>query len=318
MFSGLENFWEYVVQDIFKISLSTKLGGILHFFFYDASKLLILLSVGIFIVSIIRTFISTTKIKRFIETHNGPQANLMASLLGVVTPFCSCSSVPLFIGFLESGIPTGVVFSFLITSPVVNEAAFLILFTVFGWKIALIYAGSGILIGVLGGLLIGKLDVEKYIEDYIYKMHIEQKAEILYKGIDRIRFAIKETWAIVRRLLPFILLGIAIGAGIHNWAPADLLSRYGGSDNFFAVPFATLIAIPLYTDAAGIIPIAEALIAKGVGMGTTMAFMMAAVAISFPEMLMLKKVMKLKLIGIFIAVVGTGIISVGYFFNIII
>lgn len=318
MFKWLDSKWLYLVENIFGLSLKDKSGEVVFYFLHAASMIIILLSLGIFIISLLRTFISTEKIKVFLESHKGPRSNFMASILGVVTPFCSCSSVPLFIGFLESGIPLGVVFSFLITSPIVNEAAFIILLSIFGWKIAIIYAISGILIGILGGILIGKLNMEKYVEDYIYKIQLKKMEEETYKGIERLKFALKETKDVVLKLIPYISIGVGIGAFIHNWAPTDLLTKYGGPENLLAVPFATLIGIPLYTDAAGIIPIAEALISKGVGMGTTMAFMMSAVALSLPEILMLKKVIKKELIIIFISIVGTGIIGVGYLFNIII
>ncbi len=310
-----DTIWARLVEGVFGLSLESRVGEVAWYFLHAASTILILLSVGIFIISVVRTFISTEKIKKFIETHDGIKANLMASLLGVITPFCSCSSVPIFIGFIEAGIPTGVVFSFLITSPIVNEAAFLILMSIFGWKVASIYALSGIVIGVLGGMLIGKLKMEKYIEDYVYKMHLEGKKEKEYKGRERLAYAWHETKDIVIKLIPYMIIGIGIGAFIHGWVPTDLLSRYGGKGNIFAVPAATLIAIPLYTDAAGIIPVAEALITKGVGIGTTMAFMMAAVALSLPEMLLLKKVIKIPLIATFVAIVGSGIIAVGYLFN---
>lgn len=310
-----DTIWVKLVEGIFGLSLESRVGEVLWYFLHASSTILILLGVGIYVISIIRTFISTEKIKKFIESHDGPQANLMASLLGVVTPFCSCSSVPIFIGFIEAGIPTGVVFSFLITSPIVNEAAFLILMSIFGWKVAAIYAVSGVVIGVLGGLLIGKLKMEKYIEDYVYKMHLEGKKEPVYRGRERLSYAWKETKDIVIKLMPYMVIGIGIGAFIHGWAPTDLLSKWGGKDNLFAVPAATLLGIPLYTDAAGIIPVAEALIAKGVGIGTTMSFMMAAVALSLPEMLLLKKVIKMPLIATFVVIVGSGIMAVGYLFN---
>ncbi|MGL5049003.1 MAG: permease [Fusobacteriaceae bacterium] len=318
MFKWLDLKWIYLVEEIFGFSRETKAGEVIFYFLHSASTILILLSLGIFVVSIIRTFISTTKIKFFLETHKGPQSNLMASFLGVVTPFCSCSSVPLFIGFIESGIPLGVVFSFLITSPIVNEAAFLILLSSFGWKVAAIYAFSGVVIGVLGGIIIGKLKLEKYVEEYVFNMNLEQKEDKVYKGKERIEYALKETKDVVLKLLPYIFIGVSIGSFIHNWAPTDILTKYGGPKNLLAVPFATLVGIPLYTDAAGIIPIAEALINKGVGLGTTMSFMMAAVALSLPEILMLKKVLKKELIFIFISIVGVGIMLVGYLFNIII
>jgi len=318
MFKYLDVLWVKLVENIFGLSLESKVGEIVWYFFHAASMIIILLGVGIYIISIVRTFISTEKIKKFIENHEGPKSNLMASMLGVITPFCSCSSVPIFIGFIEVGIPTGVVFSFLITSPIVNEAAFIILMTIFGWKIAVIYALSGVVIGVLGGLLIGRLKMERYIEDYVFKMHIEGKKEKVYRGRERLSYAWNESKDIVKKLLPYIIIGTGIGAAIHGWAPTDLLTTYGGKGNILAVPMATLLGIPLYTSAAGIIPVAEALIAKGVGVGTTMSFMMAAVALSLPEMLLLKKVIKPKLIGVFVSVVAVGIISVGYLFNVIV
>ena len=318
MFKSLDALWASLVENVFGLSLESRAGEVVWYFFHAASTIIILLGVGIYIISIIRTFISTEKIKKFIENHEGPKSNLMAALLGIVTPFCSCSSVPIFIGFIEAGIPTGVVFSFLITSPIVNEAAFVILMTIFGWKIAVIYAISGVVIGVVGGLLIGKLKMERYIEDYVFKMHIEGKAEPVYRGKERLSYAWKESVDIIKKLLPYIIVGIGIGAFIHGWAPTDLLSRYGGKGNIFAVPAATLLGIPLYTDAAGIIPIAEALIAKGVGVGTTMSFMMAAVALSLPEILLLKKVIKPQLIGVFVGIVAVGIVGVGYLFNAIV
>jgi uncharacterized protein len=312
-----DTIWTKLVEGVLGLSLESRVGEVVWYFLHAASTILILLGLGIFIISIIRTFISTEKIKKFIETHKGIKANIMASLLGIITPFCSCSSVPIFIGFIEAGIPTGVVFSFLITSPIVNEAAFLILMTIFGWKVASIYAVSGVVIGVLGGMLIGKLKMEKHIEDYVYKMHLEGKQEKVYRGRERLAYAWNETKDIVIKLLPYMVVGIGIGAFIHGWVPTDLLSKYGGKGNIFAVPVATLIAVPLYTDAAGIIPVAEALIAKGVGIGTTMSFMMAAVALSLPEMLLLKKVIKIPLIATFVGIVATGIIAVGYLFNFI-
>lgn len=318
MFKQLDYMWEILVRDFMGLSLETKLGEVVFYFFHAISTILILLILGIFLISLIRTFISTERIKKYIEKHDGPMGNLMASLLGVVTPFCSCSSVPIFIGFIEGGIPLGIVFSFLITSPIVNEAAFLILMSTFGFKVAAIYALSGILIGVLGGLLIGKLKMEKYVEEYVYKIHVEGKIEETYKGWERVAYAYKETKDVVKKLLPFMIIGISFGAVIHGWAPTELLSKYGGKDNLLAVPMATLVAIPLYTDAAGIIPIATALISKGVGIGTTMAFMMAAVALSLPEILLLKKVIKTKLIALFVSIVAVGIVIVGYMFNIII
>jgi len=316
MFSRLDLVWSYLVGDLLGISLESKLGESLWYFMHSASTIIILLFIGISIITFIRTFISTSRIKKFIETHSGVKANLMASLLGVITPFCSCSSVPIFISFIEARIPLGVVFSFLITSPIVNEAAFLILLTTFGWKVAGLYAISGISIGVLGGLLIGKLKMEKYVEDYVYNMKLDSKEDKTFEGFERVSYSLKEALNIIKGLLPYMVVGIGVGAFIHGWVPTDLITKIG-TNQILSVPIATLIGIPLYTDAAGIIPIATSLVTKGLGIGTTMAFMMAAVALSLPEMMLLKKVIKVKLIGTFIAIVGTGIILVGYLFNVV-
>ncbi len=239
----------------------------------------------------------------------------MASLLGIVTPFCSCSSVPIFIGFVEAGIPLGVTFSFLITSPIVNEAAFAILLASFGWKIALVYVVTGVVVGVIGGILIGSFKMEGEVEAYVYQ--IKSGAIDLEKMThrDRALFAIDNVKDIVKRVWIFLLIGIGVGALIHGWAPAPLLARFAGPDNPFAVIIAVVFGIPLYSNALGTIPIAEALILKGVGIGTALAFMMATTALSLPEMILLRKVIKPKLIGAFVIITGIAIILVGYLFN---
>ncbi len=315
MFNWLENLVTQLVEVIFKMDASSGIGSSVHFFIYDVIKILILLSIMIFIISFIRSYFSPEKTKRILTHFGGAKANIMASTLGIVTPFCSCSSVPLFIGFVEAGIPLGVTFSFLITSPIVNEAAFAILLASFGWEIAVIYVITGVLVGIFGGLLIGKLKMEKYVEEYVWKMQMNATVELESSFKDRLNYAFEQVQTIIKKIWLFLLIGIGIGAAIHGWAPEDLLVKFAGPNNPFAVVMAVILGIPLYSNALGTIPIAEALIYKGVGLGTALAFMMAVTALSFPEMVLLRKVIKLKLILTFVIITGTGIILVGLLFN---
>ncbi|MCK5763566.1 MAG: permease [Clostridiales bacterium] len=295
--------------------METHLGSGVHFFFYDTIKIIILLGIMIFAISYIRSYFPPERTKKILERFSGITGNIMASLLGIVTPFCSCSSVPLFIGFVEAGIPLGVTFSFLITSPIVNEAAFAILLASFGWKIAFIYVATGVVVGVVGGILIGALKLEGEVEEYVYQIKVGEAdiEEMTHK--DRVQFAISNVKDIIKRIWIFLMIGIGIGALIHGWAPAPLLAKYAGPDNPFAVIVAVIFGIPLYSNALGTIPIAEALINKGVGIGTALAFMMATTALSLPEMILLRKVIKPKLIGVFVVITGIAIILVGYLFN---
>jgi len=315
LFNWLLEAVNFLVEKVFDISVGSKLGSALQFFFYDTIKIVILLSVMIFLISYIRSYFPPERTKRILERFSGISGNIMASLLGIVTPFCSCSSIPLFIGFVEAGIPLGVTFSFLITSPIVNEAAFIILLGLFGIKIAAIYTASGIILGIIGGVAIGKLKMEKYVEEYVYKMQIKSAELVKLTQKDRVKFALSNVEEIVQRIWLFLIIGIGIGAAIHGWAPEDILSRYAGPDNPFAVFVAVIAGIPLYSNAIGTIPIAEALIGKGVGMGTALAFMMAITALSLPEMVLLRKVIKPKLITAFVMITGSGIVIIGYLFN---
>ncbi len=315
MFKWLDNLITLLVQDVFNLDITTKLGSSVHFFFYDVIKIIILLAVMIFTISYIRSYFPPEKTKKVLSKFSGIKGNILASLLGIVTPFCSCSSVPLFIGFVEGGVPLGLTFSFLITSPIVNEAAFAILLAAFGWKIAIIYVVSGVIIGVVGGAIIGKLKMEKHVESYVYEM---QSADIDVQKMtqkDRALFALDNMRDILKRIWIFLLIGIGIGAAIHGWAPGEFLAKYAGPQNPFAVLVGVVAGIPLYSNALGTIPIAEALIGKGVGIGTALSFMMAVTALSFPEMILLRKVIKPKLIAAFVAIVGVGIILIGYLFN---
>lgn len=315
MFNWLDNLIRIFVESVFKLKVDSPIGSSLHFFFYDTIKIIILLGIMIFIISYIRSYFPAEKTKKILEKFGGIKGNFMASLLGIVTPFCSCSSVPLFIGFVEAGIPLGVTFSFLITSPIVNEAAFAILLASFGWKIAVVYVITGVLVGVFGGVIIDKLKLENEVEEYVYKMKMGESEIPEMDNRARLQFALDNVIDIIKRIWIYLIIGIGIGALIHGWAPAELLSKYAGPQNPLAVVFAVIIGIPLYSNALGTIPIAEALINKGVGMGTALSFMMATVALSLPEMILLRKVIKPKLIAYFVVITGIGIIFVGYLFN---
>ena len=314
-FTWLDKLVEMLVENVFNIPMATKLGSSIHFFIYDTIKIIILLAIMIFTISYIRSYFPPDRTKKILSKFHGVTGNIMASLLGIVTPFCSCSSVPIFIGFIEAGVPLGLTFSFLITSPIVNEAAFAILLASFGWKIATVYVITGVVVGVVGGLLIGKLNMEKEVEEYVYQIQMgETEIEELTRE-QRIRFALDNVRDIVKRIWLFLMVGIGIGAAIHGWAPAPVLAKYAGPNNPFAVFIAVVVGIPLYSNALGTIPIAEALINKGVGIGTALSFMMATTALSLPEMILLRKVIKPKLITAFVIITGIGIIVVGYLFN---
>lgn len=317
MFIWLDNLVNLLVTRVFNLDLDSALGGSIHFFIYDVIKIIILLSIMIFLISYLRSFFPPEKTKKILERFKGITANIMASLLGIVTPFCSCSSVPLFIGFVEAGIPLGVTFSFLITSPIVNEAAFVILLAAFGWKVALLYVLTGVVVGVIGGAVIGLFKAEKQVEEYVYEM---QSADIKIEKLtrkERLTFAFDNMKDIIKRVYLFLLIGIALGAIIHGWVPEDFLYKYANKDNPFALFVAVIAGVPLYSNALGTIPIAQALIDKGVAIGTALSFMMATTALSLPEMIILRKVIKPKLIAIFVGVTTVGIILVGLLFNFI-
>jgi len=317
MFDWLSDLVEYLLVDVFSMDPLSNITSSVHFFIYDVIKILILLSVMIFLISLVRSYFPPERTKRILDKFSGVKGNIMASLLGIVTPFCSCSSVPIFIGFVEAGIPLGVTFSFLITSPIVNEAAFAILLASFGWEIAALYVTSGVGIGVIGGLIIQKLKMEKHVEGFVYEIK-SRETEIEKMTVkDRISFAFTNVSDILKRIWLFLLIGIGIGAAIHGYAPAEFISKYAGPDNPFAVVLSTVIAVPLYSNALGTIPIAEALIGKGVGIGTALAFMMATTALSLPEAFLLRKVIKPKLIAVFFLITTIAIIMTGYLFNLI-
>lgn len=317
-FTWLDHGVARFLESTFGLSVQTKLGSSVHFFIYDTIKIMIMLGIMIFIISYIRSYFPPERTKGILSRFNGITGNIMASLLGIVTPFCSCSSVPIFIGFVEAGVPLGLTFSFLITSPIVNEAAFAILLASFGLKIASLYVLTGVLVGVAGGVIIGALGMENEVEEYVYSMQMGDVEQAKMSRTDRVRFAIDNVKEILQRIWIYLFIGIGIGALIHGWAPAPLLAKYAGPKNPFAVFVAVVMGIPLYSNALGTIPIAEALINKGVGLGTALAFMMAVTALSLPEMILLRKVIKPRLIKAFVIIAGIGIVFVGYSFNAIV
>ncbi|MFA6274418.1 MAG: permease [Candidatus Paceibacterota bacterium] len=307
---------DWITLSVLNFPTGSVPAEVVNFFIYDTIKIFILLSVIIFAVSIIRSFLPPKKIRLILSHKNKYVGNLLASLLGIITPFCSCSAIPLFIGFVQAGVPLGVTFSFLVASPMINEVALILLLGMFGWKIALIYILSGLLISIISGILIDKMKVEKLIEPFVYEQLINQKNEIVkLKWSERLHYAKNYTLNILRKVWFYIIIGIGIGAWIHGYLPVDFLAQYAGADKWYAVPLAVIIGIPLYSNAAGVIPLVSALTEKGVAMGTTLAFMMSVTALSLPEFMILKRVMKTKLILIFAGIVGISIIFTGYLFN---
>lgn len=272
----------------------------------------------IFIVSIIRSFLPPEKIRKILSGDKKYSGNVLASLLGIITPFCTCSAIPLFLGFLEAGVPLGTTFSFLVASPMINEVALVLLFGLFGWKIALLYIVSGLAIAIVSGVIIGHLNVENLVEEFVIKSNkngMFQLPSLTWK--QRIDYARNYTTGIIKKVWVYIIIGIGIGAWIHGYVPTDFLAQYASSDKWYAVPLAVLVGIPLYSNAAGVIPLVGVLTEKGVAMGTSLAFMMAVTGLSLPEFMILKKVMKVKLIVIFASIVGLGIIFTGYLFNLV-
>jgi uncharacterized membrane protein YraQ (UPF0718 family) len=311
----IKKFAAYVVFNLFNLEPGTHLGEAINFFVYDTVKVFFLLIVIIFFVAIIRSYFPPERTRRILSRKRQYLGNGLAGLLGIVTPFCSCSAVPLFIGFVESGVPLGVTFSFLISSPMINEVALVLLLGLFGLKIALLYVGTGLLVSIIAGIAIGKLRMEKYIQDYIYQMKVGSVEIPQQKFREKIVYARDYTKDLLKRIWPYVLIGIGVGGFIHGYVPSDFLAKYAGPDNPFAVPVAVLIGVPLYSNAAGTIPIVQALMGKGMPIGTVLAFMMAVTALSFPEAVILKNVMKIRLLLIFFCIVAAAIVAVGYLFN---
>ncbi|MFA7351783.1 MAG: permease [Methylotenera sp.] len=307
---------EFIVQ-LLPIERDSKLGSALQFFFYDTPKVLMLLTGVVMVMGMVNSYFTPERTRAILAGRREGVANGMAASLGIVTPFCSCSAVPLFIGFVQAGVPLGVTFSFLISAPMVNEVALTLLFAMFGWKVAGLYLGMGLMIAIFSGWIIGRLNMEEHLEDWVRNMP-KVNADFDTADLtlsDRLQAGFTSVREIVGKVWPYILAGIAIGAGIHGYVPEDFMASFMGKDVWWAVPVSVLIGVPMYTNAAGIIPIVEALLAKGAALGTVLAFMMSVIALSLPEMVILRKVLKPRLIATFIGVVASGIILVGYVFN---
>lgn len=297
------------------VDVTGRVGGSVHFFFYDVAKIVILLASLIFLISYIQSFFPPERTKKILGRMNGLVANTASALLGTVTPFCSCSSIPLFIGFTSAGLPVGVTFSFLISSPLVDLGAFILLVSVFGMKVALAYVIVGIVLAVAGGTLIDKMGMEKYVEHYVKSISsVDLEAPELTVR-DRLIYAKEQMLFTLKKVFPYILVGVAIGAAIHNWLPREFVVQLLGSGNRFAVALATIVGIPMYADIFGTIPIAEALFAKGAGLGTILSFMMAVTALSLPSIIMLRQAVKPRLLAVFVGIVALGIMLIGYGFN---
>ncbi|HIJ87449.1 MAG TPA: permease [Desulfuromonadales bacterium] len=311
----LKSFADYIVFTIIGLVPGSRLGEALDFFIYDTLKIFLLLTTIIYVVAIIRTSFPPEKTKRMLSHKREYIGNVLAALLGIVTPFCSCSAVPLFIGFVESGVPLGVTFSFLISSPMVNEVALIMLWGLFGWKIALIYVGTGLVVAIVAGIVIGKLKMEKYVQDYVWEMQVGNAEIVPLNFREKLGYAHEYTLELLKKIWPYVIVGVGLGAFIHGFVPQDFLARWAGPDNPFAVPIAVALGVPLYSNAAGVIPIIHALMEKGMAIGTVLAFMMAVTALSLPEAIILKNVLKNRLLLTFFGIVATAIICVGYLFN---
>jgi len=315
----LERGVDFLVYGVLNLDKNSHLTESIRFFLYDTPKVFILLTVIVFVVGIIRSYFSPEKTRKALEGKPLFAGNVIAASLGILTPFCSCSAIPLFIGFVESGIPLGVTFSFLVAAPMINEVALVLLFGLFGWKTALLYASTGLLIAIFSGWVIGKLKVERFVEEWVYEIkagdfQMEEK-KITFN--DRIQAGHAAVVDIVSKVWIYIVAGIAVGAAVHGYVPENFMASIMGKEAWWSVPLAVLIGVPLYSNAAGIIPILQALLEKGASLGTALAFMMSVIGLSLPEMIILRKIIKLPLIIIFISVAATGIMIVGFLFNMI-
>jgi uncharacterized membrane protein YraQ (UPF0718 family) len=304
-----------LLTSVFGLDMESRLGGSLHFFLYDVVKIFILLSVLIYAISYVQSYFPPERSRRILGRFNGIGGNLLGALLGTVTPFCSCSSIPLFIGFTRAGLPIGVTFSFLVSSPLVDLASVLLLASIFSWPTALAYVVVGVVLAVAAGTAISKLKMEKYVEPFVFDNKALEADEDQMTRRDRIVFARNQVRDIVKRVWLYVVLGVGIGAAIHNWIPESIIAAVLGQDKWYSVLVATVVGIPMYADIFGTLPIAEALVLKGVGLGTALSFMMAVTALSLPSFVMLKKVVKMRLLVVFAGLVTTGIILIGYLFN---
>jgi uncharacterized protein len=320
LYRQLGAFSRWAAYDLLTLRDGSRLGSSVQFFVYEAPKVLMLLTVVVFGVGIVRSFFTPERTRRILAGRREVAGNGLAALLGVVTPFCSCSAVPLFIGFVTTGVPLGVTFSFLISAPMVNEVALVLLFGLFGWRVAALYLGTGLLIAFVAGWTIGRLRLERWVEGWVYRSAPgpgQSAGETALSWGDRVEFGRNAVREIVGKVWPYVLAGIAVGAGIHGYVPEDFMASFMGKGVWWSVPLAVVIGIPMYSNAAGIIPVVEALLGKGAALGTVLAFMMSVIGLSLPEMIILRKVLKVPLILSFAAIVGLGILVVGYVFNLV-
>jgi uncharacterized membrane protein YraQ (UPF0718 family) len=317
LYLNLESIADFLVADVFSLSKTEAIGSALSFFIFEVPKVLMLLVLIIFVVGIIRTYFSPEKTRKILGGKSLVAGNISASVLGIVTPFCSCSAIPLFIGFVQAGVPLGVTFSFLIAAPMINEVAVVLLFGLFGWQTALIYVVTGLMIAIVSGIVIGILKLDHLVEDWVYKLQqsIVETADVKLKFGERIDAGLQSVKEIVGKIWIYIIIGIAVGAGIHGYVPQNFMAGLMGKSAWWSVPVSVLIGVPMYSNAAGIIPIVQALLEKGASLGTVLAFMMSVIGLSLPETIILRKVLKLPLIISFVGIVAAGIIAVGFIFN---
>jgi uncharacterized membrane protein YraQ (UPF0718 family) len=321
LYLSLQSIADWIVFDLINLPKDSRLTSALNFFIFEVPKVMLLLILIVFAVGIIRSYFSPEKTRKMLGGKKRFAGNVLASMLGIVTPFCSCSAIPLFLGFVESGVPLGVTFSFLIAAPMINEVAVVLLFGLFGWETALIYMSTGLIIAMISGYTISRLKLEKYVENWVYQIkvdHLETEEMLIDKpftkrimnGLDAVKEIVGKVWI-------YIILGIAVGAGIHGYVPENFMAALMGKSAWWSVPIAVVIGVPMYSNAAGIIPIVQALLEKGAALGTVLAFMMSVIGLSLPEVIILKKVLKFRLIIVFVGIVAAGIIIVGYLFNLI-
>jgi uncharacterized membrane protein YraQ (UPF0718 family) len=321
LYLSLQSMADWIVFDLVNLPKDSHLTSAINFFIFEVPKVMLLLVLIVFAVGVIRSYFSPERTRKMLGGKKFFAGNILASMLGIVTPFCSCSAIPLFLGFVESGVPLGVTFSFLIAAPMINEVAVVLLFGLFGWETALIYMSTGLIIAIISGYTISRLKLEKYVEDWVYQIkvnHLETEepqfdkpfTQRIIAGYDAVKEIVGKVWI-------YIILGIAVGAGIHGYVPENFMAALMGKSAWWSVPIAVVIGVPMYSNAAGIIPIVQALLEKGAALGTVLAFMMSVIGLSLPEVIILKKVLKLRLIIVFVGIVAAGIIIVGYLFNLI-
>ena len=318
IYSNLSAFAGWFTYSLLKMEQGRHLGSAVEFFVFETPKVLMLLVIVVFGIGIIRSFFTPEKTRAILSSKTETVGNVLAALLGVVTPFCSCSAVPLFVGFVTAGVPLGVTFSFLISAPMINEIALVLLFGMFGWKVAALYMGVGLTIAIVAGWILGRLHMEKYIESWVFETQVGQTGvEQVMNWQDRINYGLTAVRDIVSKVWIYVILGIAVGAGIHGYVPQDFLASFMGKGAWWSVPAAVLLGVPMYSNAAGIIPIVKALLEKGAALGTVLAFMMAVIGLSLPEAIILRNILKPRLVFTFFGIVAAGIIIIGYLFNIV-